>query len=100
MEHVILKKIAPELAVLAENFKKPQADSEVCQQAINKLRIQIKPYAEKVPKLVKYLNEYADLCEANFLNVLRLKVLRIICLILVTILPIRNCIGRWLNSCI
>ena len=76
-EHVILKKIAPELAVLAENFKKPQADSEVCQQAINKLRIQIKPYAEKVPKLVKYLNEYADLCEANFLNVLRLKVLRI-----------------------
>lgn len=77
VEHVILKKIAPELAVLAENFKKPQADSEVCQQAINKLRIQIKPYAEKVPKLVKYLNEYADLCEANFLNVLRLKVLRI-----------------------
>lgn len=76
-EHVILKKIAPELAVLAENFKKPQADSEVCQQAINKLRTQIKPYAEKVPKLVKYLNEYADLCEANFLNVLRLKVLRI-----------------------
>ena len=42
VEHVILKKIAPELAVLAENFKKPQADSEVCQQAINKLRIQIK----------------------------------------------------------
>lgn len=77
VEHVILKKIAPELAVLAENFKKPQTDSEVCQQAINKLRIQIKPYAEKVPKLVKYLNEYADLCEANFLNVLRLKVLRI-----------------------
>ena len=77
VEHVILKKIAPELAVLAENFKKSQADSEVCQQAINKLRIQIKPYAEKVPKLVKYLNEYADLCEANFLNVLRLKVLRI-----------------------
>lgn len=77
VEHVILKKIAPELAVLAENFKKPQADSEVCQQAVNKLRIQIKPYAEKVPKLVKYLNEYADLCEANFLNVLRLKVLRI-----------------------
>lgn len=77
VEHVILKKIAPELAVLAENFKKPQADSEVCQQAINKLRIQIKPYAEKVPKLVKYLNEYADLCEVNFLNVLRLKVLRI-----------------------
>ena len=77
VEHVILKKIAPELAVLAENFKKPQADSEVCQQAINKLRIQVKPYAEKVPKLVKYLNEYADLCEANFLNVLRLKVLRI-----------------------
>jgi len=77
VEHVILKKIAPELAVLAENFKKPQADSEVCQQAINKLRIQIKPYAEKVPKLVKYLNEYADLCEANFLNILRLKVLRI-----------------------
>lgn len=77
VEHVILKKIALELAVLAENFKKPQADSEVCQQAINKLRIQIKPYAEKVPKLVKYLNEYADLCEANFLNVLRLKVLRI-----------------------
>ncbi|WP_044270354.1 tetratricopeptide repeat protein [Bacteroides timonensis] len=77
VEHVILKKIAPELAILAENFKKPQADSEVCQQAINKLRIQIKPYAEKVPKLVKYLNEYADLCEANFLNVLRLKVLRI-----------------------
>ena len=76
-EHVILKKIAPELAVLAENFKKPQADSEACQQAINKLRTQIKPYAEKVPKLVKYLNEYADLCEANFLNVLRLKVLRI-----------------------
>lgn len=76
-EHVILKKIAPELAVLAENFKKPQADSEACQQAINKLRIQIKPYAEKIPKLVKYLNEYADLCEANFLNVLRLKVLRI-----------------------
>lgn len=66
VEHVILKKIAPELAVLAENFKKPQADSEVCQQAINKLRIQIKPYAEKVPKLVKYLNEYADLCEAIF----------------------------------
>ena len=28
VEHVILKKIAPELAVLAENFKKPQADSE------------------------------------------------------------------------
>ena len=77
VEHVILKKIAPELAVLAENFKKPQADSEACQQAINKLRTQIKPYAEKVPKLVKYLNEYADLCEANFLNVLRLKVLRI-----------------------
>ena len=77
VEHVILKKIAPELAVLAENFKKPQADSEVCQQAINKLRIQIKPYAEKVPKLVKYLNEYADFCEANVLNVLRLKVLRI-----------------------
>ena len=76
-EHVILKKIAPELAVLAENFKKPQADSEACQQAINKLRTQIKPYAEKVPKLVKYLNDYADLCEANFLNVLRLKVLRI-----------------------
>ena len=76
-EHVILKKIAPELAVLAENFKKPQADSEACQQAINKLRTQIKPYAEKVPKLVKYLNEYADLCEVNFLNVLRLKVLRI-----------------------
>ena len=76
-EHVILKKIAPELAVLAENFKKPQADSEACQQAINKLRTQIKPYAEKVPKLVKYLNAYADLCEANFLNVLRLKVLRI-----------------------
>lgn len=76
-EHVILKKIVPELAVLAENFKKPQADSEACQQAINKLRTQIKPYAEKVPKLVKYLNEYADLCEANFLNVLRLKVLRI-----------------------
>ena len=76
-EHVILKKRAPELAVLAENFKKPQADSEACQQAINKLRTQIKPYAEKVPKLVKYLNEYADLCEANFLNVLRLKVLRI-----------------------
>lgn len=76
-EHVILKKIAPELTVLAENFKKPQADSEACQQAINKLRTQIKPYAEKVPKLVKYLNEYADLCEANFLNVLRLKVLRI-----------------------
>lgn len=76
-EHVILKKIALELAVLAENFKKPQADSEACQQAINKLRTQIKPYAEKVPKLVKYLNEYADLCEANFLNVLRLKVLRI-----------------------
>lgn len=76
-EHVILKKIASELAVLAENFKKPQADSEACQQAINKLRTQIKPYAEKVPKLVKYLNEYADLCEANFLNVLRLKVLRI-----------------------
>ena len=76
-EHVILKKIAPELAVLAENFKKPQAASEACQQAINKLRTQIKPYAEKVPKLVKYLNEYADLCEANFLNVLRLKVLRI-----------------------
>lgn len=76
-EHVILKKIAPELAILAENFKKPQADSEACQQAINKLRTQIKPYAEKVPKLVKYLNEYADLCEANFLNVLRLKVLRI-----------------------
>ena len=76
-EHVILKKIAPELAVLAENFKKPQADSEACQQAINKLRTQIKPYAEKVPKLVKYQNEYADLCEANFLNVLRLKVLRI-----------------------
>ena len=77
VEHVILKKIAPELAVLAENFKKPQADSEVCQQAINKLRIQIKPYAEKVPKFVKYLNEYADLCEANFLNVLRLKLHRI-----------------------
>ena len=77
VEHVILKKIAPELAVLAENFKKPQADSEACQQAINKLRTQIKPYAEKVPKLVKYLNEYADLCEVNFLNVLRLKVLRI-----------------------
>ena len=76
-EHVILKKIAPELAVLAENFKKPQADSEACQPAINKLRTQIKPYAEKVPKLVKYLNEYADLCEVNFLNVLRLKVLRI-----------------------
>ena len=76
-EHVILKKIAPELAVLAENFKKPQADSEACQQAINKLRTQIKPYAEKVPKLVMYLNEYVDLCEANFLNVLRLKVLRI-----------------------
>lgn len=76
-EHVLLKKIAPELAVLAENFKKPQADDEACRKAIDKLRVQIKPYTEKVPKLVKYLNEYADLCEANFLNVLRLKVLRI-----------------------
>lgn len=76
-EHVLLKKIAPELAVLADNFKKPQADGEACQKSINRLRTLIKPYADRVPKLVKYLNEYADLCETNFLNVLKLKVLRI-----------------------
>lgn len=76
-EHVLLKKIAPELAVLADNFKKPQADGEACQKSINRLRTLIKPYAERVPKLVKFLNEYADLCETNFLNVLKLKVLRI-----------------------
>lgn len=76
-EHVLLKKIAPELAVLADNFKKPQADGEACQKSINRLRSLIQPYADRVPKLVKYLNEYADLCETNFLNVLKLKVLRI-----------------------
>lgn len=76
-EHVLLKKIAPELAVLADNFKKPQADGEACQKSINRVRSLIQPYADRVPKLVKYLNEYADLCETNFLNVLKLKVLRI-----------------------
>lgn len=76
-EHVLLKKIAPELTVLAENFKRSQADGEACQTVINKLRAQIKPYTDKVPKLVKYVNEYVDLCEANFLNILKLKVLRI-----------------------
>lgn len=76
-EHVLLKKIAAELTILAENFKKPQADGDECSKAILKLRTQIKPYAAKVPKLVKYLNEYADLCETNFLNVIKLKVLRI-----------------------
>ncbi len=94
-EHVLLKKIAPELAVLAENFKKPQADGEACQMAINKLRTQIKPYADKVPKLVKYLNEYADLCEANFLNVLKLKVLRIN----LRFLPLLKEANEWFAAC-
>lgn len=94
-EHVLLKKIAPELAVLAENFKKPQADGEACQMAINKLRTQIKPYTDKVPKLVKYLNEYADLCEANFLNVLKLKVLRIN----LRFLPLLKEANEWFAAC-
>ena len=94
-EHVLLKKIAPEWAVLAENFKKPQADGEACQMAINKLRNQIKPYTDKVPKLVKYLNEYADLCEANFLNVLKLKVLRIN----LRFLPLLKEANEWFAAC-
>lgn len=94
-EHVLLKKIAPEWAVLAENFKKPQADGEACQMAINKLRTQIKPYIDKVPKLVKYLNEYADLCEANFLNVLKLKVLRIN----LRFLPLLKEANEWFAAC-
>ncbi len=94
-EHVLLKKIAPEWAVLAENFKKPQADGEACQMAINKLRTQIKPYTDKVPKLVKYLNEYADLCEANFLNVLKLKVLRIN----LRFLPLLKEANEWFAAC-
>lgn len=94
-EHVLLKKIAPEWAVLAENFKKPQADGEACQMAINKLRTQIKPYTDKVSKLVKYLNEYADLCEANFLNVLKLKVLRIN----LRFLPLLKEANEWFAAC-
>lgn len=94
-EHVLLKKIAPELAVLAENFKKSQADGEACQMAINKLRTQIKPYTDKVPKLVKYLNEYADLCESNFLNVLKLKVLRIN----LRFLPLLKEANEWFAAC-
>ena len=91
-EHVLLKKIAPEWAVLAENFKKPQADGEACQMAINKLRNQIKPYTDKVPKLVKYLNEYADLCEANLL---KLKVLRIN----LRFLPLLKEANEWFAAC-
>ena len=93
-EHALIKKIAPELTILEVNFKKPQADEEACQTAINNLRSQIEPYTDKVPKLVKYLNEYASLCEANFLNVLKLKVLRINLRLLPLLKEAKGCLAE------
>ncbi|MDE6173066.1 MAG: hypothetical protein K2G34_08450, partial [Bacteroides sp.] len=94
-EHVLIKKITPELIVLDENFRKSQADEEACREAVGRLRSLIEPYADKVPKLVKYLNEYAGLCEANFLNVVKLKVLRIN----LRFLPILKEVNEWQTAC-
>ena len=94
-EHVLIKKITPKLIVLDENFRKSQADEEACREAVGRLRSLIEPYADKVPKLVKYLNEYAGLCEANFLNVVKLKVLRIN----LRFLPILKEVNEWQTAC-
>lgn len=69
----VCQEVLPHLHVLKENLNSPDPNCELSMKAAREVRKDILPFAEKLPKLVKALNDYALLCEKYFSDATLLK---------------------------
>lgn len=69
----VCQAVLPHLNVLKENLNSAGPNCELSVKVAREVQKDIRPFAEKLPKLVKALNDYALLCEKYFSDITLLK---------------------------